>query len=99
MVEQADPAEALRALGAGGRARLATRARDGEPYDRADLTRPCALVLGNEARGLDASLDEHLDGAVTVPVAGRAESLNVAMAATVLCFEAARQRRSAAVSP
>jgi TrmH family RNA methyltransferase len=37
----------------------------------------------------------HLDGTLTIPMPGRAESLNVAMTAAVLCFEAARQRRLA----
>ena len=36
-----------------------------------------------------------VDDAVSIPMAGRAESLNVAMAGTVLCFEALRQRRAA----
>jgi RNA methyltransferase, TrmH family len=99
VVEQSDPVAALRALGDAGRRRLATRAHDGEPYDRTDLTKPCALVFGNEARGLGADLAPQLDGVVTVPVAGSAESLNVAMAAAVLCFEAARQRRAASVTP
>jgi tRNA G18 (ribose-2'-O)-methylase SpoU len=57
------------------------------------------LVLGNEARGLGSDLAPQIDGVVTVPVAGSAESLNVAMAAAVLCFEAARQRRAAEVTP
>lgn len=96
---QSDPVGALRAIGESGRRRLATQARGGEPYDRVDLAGPCALVLGNEARGLDDALAAHLDGAITIPVAGDAESLNVAMAAAVLCFEAARQRRAAAVTP
>lgn len=56
------------------------------------LARGAAIVLGNEARGLDDALLAGLDGTVTIPMAGAAESLNVAMAATVLCFEAARQR-------
>jgi tRNA G18 (ribose-2'-O)-methylase SpoU len=49
-------------------------------------------VLGSEAHGLPDSLA--LDGLVSIPHAGRAESLNVAMAATVLCFEVARRRRA-----
>jgi TrmH family RNA methyltransferase len=63
----------------------------GVPYDRAPLDEPCALVLGSEAHGLPADLA--VDGLVSIPHVGRAESLNVAMAATVLCFEAARRRR------
>ena len=64
----------------------------GVPYDLAPLERPCAVILGSEAHGLPPGLA--VDGLVSIPHAGRAESLNVAMAATVLCFEAARRRRS-----
>jgi TrmH family RNA methyltransferase len=66
-------------------------ARDGIPYDDAPLDEPCALVLGSESHGLPDGIA--LDGLISIPHAGRAESLNVAMAATVLCFEAARRRR------
>jgi TrmH family RNA methyltransferase len=66
----------------------------GEDYTTVDLTVPVALVLGNEAHGLPGDLDAHLDGRITIPMAGRTESLNVGMAAAVLCFEAARQRRA-----
>ena len=84
--------DALDALRDAGRACFGTRAADGTPYDTADLAAPAAVLLGNEARGLDAALDDQLDGWLTIPMAGRAESLNVAMTGTVLCFEAARQR-------
>jgi len=50
-----------------------------------------ALVLGNEAHGVPD--DAPVDGWITIPHAGATESLNVAMAATVLAFEVARQRR------
>lgn len=68
----------------------------GVPYDVADLRGPLALVVGNEAHGVDdrAPIDRWL----SIPHAGRAESLNVAMAATLLCFEVARQRRHRAGS-
>ena len=59
-------------------------------YTDVDLTGPCAVVVGNEAHGLDD--DVAVDQWITIPHAGRAESLNVAMAATVLVFEVARQR-------
>ncbi|MBO0694127.1 MAG: RNA methyltransferase [Acidimicrobiaceae bacterium] len=96
------PEEVLGHLGAAGLRRLATVARGGEDYTSVDLARPTALVLGNEATGLPAALDPLLDGAITVPMSGRAESLNVGIAAAVVCFEAARQRRritSMAVPP
>jgi len=95
IAEGDDPVEVLAALGARGRRRIGTAAAGGGAPDQLDLTGPIALVLGNEARGLDPDLSEHLDAEVTIPVSGPAvDSLNVAMAGTVLCFEAARQRRN-----
>ena len=74
--------------------RLGTAAEGGTDYASTDLTRATALVLGNEATGLAwAELGPYLDGVVSIPMAGGAESLNVGMVAAVLCFEAARQRR------
>lgn len=61
-------------------------------YTDVDLTRRIALILGNEPRGLDAELD--VDEWLSIPLAGNVESLNVAMACSVLCFEVARQRRA-----
>jgi TrmH family RNA methyltransferase len=89
VIEHHDAGEVFAAVRAVGRVVIGTRARDGRAPDALDLTRPCALVLGNEARGVppDAPVDEW----ITIPMAGAAESLNVAMAATVVCFEAARQ--------
>jgi len=78
------PATGLRVLG--------TSAASGTPYTEADLTGRLALAVGNEAHGLPA--DAPVDGWLTIPHAGRAESLNAAMAAAVVCFEAARQRRA-----
>lgn len=72
--------------------RLGTVVRGGTDYAEIDWTVPIALVLGNEASGLPGTLP--LDGTVGIPMAGRAESLNVGMACAVLCFEALRQRRS-----
>lgn len=63
-------------------------------YDRHDLTGALALVLGNEAAGLPPDVSAAVDQVVSIPIDGRAESLNVAAAGAVLCFEAARQRRA-----
>ncbi|MFM7536048.1 MAG: TrmH family RNA methyltransferase [Acidimicrobiales bacterium] len=76
---------------------LGAVADGGVDHDLVPLTGPVAIVVGNEAHGLPAGLA--LDGLVTVRHVGRAESLNVAMAATVVLFEAARQRRRAGESP
>ena len=84
--------EALDALGELGRQRLGATAGTGTGYTEVDFLQPTAVVVGNEAHGLGPDLDPHLDGHVSIPMAGEAESLNVAMAATLLCFESARQR-------
>ena len=88
--------EALDALGELGRQRLGATATLGTPHTEVDFTRPTAVVLGNEAHGIDAAVGARLDGHVHIAMAGPAESLNVAMAATVLCFESARQRSGSA---
>lgn len=93
-VSGGDPADVLDRLRTWGVRRLGTVARGGTPYDEVDLTAPVALVLGNEAHGLPDGLEASLDGELTIPMAGRSESLNVGMAAAVVCFEARRQRRT-----
>lgn len=81
----------LDVLRAAGLSILATSSHHGTAYTEADLTGRVALVVGNEAHGVPD--DAPVDGWLTIPHAGAAESLNVAMAATVLVFEVARQRR------
>jgi TrmH family RNA methyltransferase len=92
VIEGWSAVEALDVLGQQGRQRLAADARGGTPYDAVEFTAPTAVVLGSEAHGIPTVLDAHLDGRVTIPMQGPTESLNVATAATVLCFESARQR-------
>jgi RNA methyltransferase, TrmH family len=70
---------------------LGASSHRGDAHTRTDLTVPVAVVVGNEAHGVPD--DAPVDGWVTIPHHGAAESLNVAMAATVLAFEVARQRR------
>ncbi len=74
---------------------VATVVRGGEPYDEADLCEPLALLLGSEAHGLPDALAARVRDRVSIPMVGRAESLNVAMAGSVLCFEVMRRRRTA----
>jgi len=57
-----------------------------------DLTGPTLLAIGNEATGLSAAWREVCDHVVRIPIAGTASSLNAANAATVVLYEAARQR-------
>jgi TrmH family RNA methyltransferase len=63
-------------------------------YDQVDLRGPTALILGNEAWGVTPEIASLADQVVRIPMHEPVESLNVGMAATVLLFEAARQRRS-----
>ena len=95
VIDEDDPMTVLEALGAQGRRCLGSQATGGTSYVDADLSDSCALVVGNEAHGLAPELAGRLDGHVTIPMHAAAESLNVATAATVLLFEAARQRRLA----
>ncbi len=61
-------------------------------YDYDFRGRGVWLVFGNEGSGMSAGVSELVDDNLIIPMPGRAESLNVAMAATVLLFEAQRQR-------
>ena len=92
VVAGGDPGDVLTRLGDMGLRRLGASSRGGVPYTEVDLRGPVALVLGNEASGLPPSLEDRLDGRVSVPMAGGVESLNVATAAALLCFEVARTR-------
>lgn len=92
VVHGVDPGDALAALAALGLRRLAATAHGGQAHSASDLTGPLALVLGNEASGLPDELATHIDGALTIELGGKAESLNVSLAAAVLCFEVRRQR-------
>jgi 23S rRNA (guanosine2251-2'-O)-methyltransferase len=64
-----------------------------ERYDEVDYTAPTALVFGAEGTGLRRLVRETCDRVVAIPMAGLVESLNVSVAAGVVLFEAARQRR------
>ncbi len=74
---------------------LLAEARGGVAYDEVDWCRPSYLIVGNEARGVSRAARALATGAVTVPMWEGVESLNVAVAASVILFEASRQRRKA----
>jgi len=65
---------------------------EGEPVDPATLAPRAALVVGNEGSGLREEILRQLDGRIAVPIAGGAESLNVAVAAGILLFLMTRKR-------
>ena len=87
-------AAALDRLEANGLRLAATVASGGTPYDQADLRGPLALLLGNEGKGLPEDAEARAALRLSIPVSPPVESLNVGVAAGILLFEAARQRRA-----
>jgi RNA methyltransferase, TrmH family len=73
-------------------AMLATVPRDGTPLGACDLRGPVAIVLGAEGAGLPPDAADAADARVTIPMRAPVESLNVAVVAALLLFEASRQR-------
>lgn len=59
-----------------------------------DLHQSAAWIFGNEGSGVDDNILDQVSGCVRIPMAGKTESLNVAMAATVCLFEQMRQRQA-----
>jgi TrmH family RNA methyltransferase len=74
-----------------------TATRDAIDVDEADLAQPAALIIGNEGNGVPAEVAAQAGNALTIPCPGPVESLNAAVAASVLLYEAARQRAAQAV--
>ena len=62
-------------------------------YDMADYTKGAGIVIGNEANGIQDSVLECITGSINIPMDGKLESLNAAVAAAVVMYEAARQIR------
>jgi RNA methyltransferase, TrmH family len=93
VVRGSETAEAIDALRARGMRVLAMDATGEADLYEQDLSDPVAFVFGNEAWGLPADVAALADDVVRVPISGRAESLNLAAAATVCLFEWERQRR------
>ncbi len=69
---------------------LAAVARDGSP--ELDLRGDIAILIGNEGAGLSREWIEAADALITIPCPGPTESLNAAVAGSVLLYEASRQR-------
>ncbi len=65
----------------------------GVDYTAVSWTHPSALIIGSEAWGISENGQQLATGQVTIPMAAQTESLNAAIAAGVILFEAARQRR------
>lgn len=90
---QAD-VEAVKLLKSHGVQFLAAMPTNAIPIEQADLKLPTALLIGNEGAGLDAEWTALADQRITIPTPGRVESLNAAVAGSLLLYEASRQRRT-----
>ncbi len=85
--------EAVRRLQKAGVAVYAAHLGGTAAYDACDYQKSTAFLIGNEAKGLREETAACADARITIPMAGKVESLNAAVASSILLFEAARQRR------
>ena len=79
-------------LKAAGIRTLATSSHEAEPVGNQDLTGPVALLIGSEGSGLSPELAAQCDARITIPCPGPVESLNAAVATSILLYETSRQR-------
>ena len=93
VIDGVGAAEALEDIGRRGLTRLGTDADRGDDLYEAQLPDRTAVVVGNEANGLPSELVPYLDRTVRIPMLGPADSLNVAVASAVVCFELLRRQR------
>lgn len=63
-------------------------------YDKADFTGPVVLIIGSEGQGMARLTRENCDTIVSLPMAGKINSLNASVAGAILMYEVSRQRRS-----
>jgi tRNA (guanosine-2'-O-)-methyltransferase len=66
-----------------------------KPIMDIDFTRPTAIILGNEHRGMDPDVKVHVPDEIYIPMFGMVQSLNVSVAAATILYEAMRQRLAA----
>lgn len=85
-----DVSEKLRADGV---RLMATSSHKGNPLDQADLKRPVAIFFGNEGAGLPRDVVAQMDEVVAIPHSAQVESLNAGVAASIVLYEAARQKK------
>ncbi|MGC9222726.1 MAG: TrmH family RNA methyltransferase [Terracidiphilus sp.] len=91
--------ECLEKLHGAGVTLYATTVNDAQPAESVDMTAPVAFIIGNEGNGVAEELAARADSRITIPCPGPVQSLNAAVAASVLLYEAARQRLSARIAP
>jgi TrmH family RNA methyltransferase len=99
VIRDAPLAESARELRARGFKLVGTAAGSPQAHHDADLTQRIAVVVGNEAWGLPEEARELVDEVVGIPMPGPVESLNAAVAGSILLFEVVRQRAVASGAP
>ena len=67
---------------------------DGDDYTRTDFDTPCALVIGNEGKGIGARTAKKCDAVISLPMCGKINSLNASVAAGILMYEVVRSRNA-----
>lgn len=67
---------------------------DGDDYTRTDFDTPCALVIGNEGKGIGALTAKECDAVISLPMCGKINSLNASVAAGILMYEVVRSRNA-----
>lgn len=77
---------------------VATSSHKGTPLDQIDFKRPAAIFIGNEGAGLPRELLAQMDATLVIPHLPQVESLNAGVAASIVLYEAARQRKLLASS-
>lgn len=79
-------------LQTGGATVYAAHLKESVDYDLQDYTKPTAFLIGNEANGLKDETATQADCHIKIPMKGQVESLNAAVASSILMYEAARQK-------
>ena len=87
-------AELIPLLRASGVRLLATSSHQGTPLPQISWTLPLAIFIGNEGAGLSRELTRQMDETLAIPQAAPVESLNAGVAASIVLYEAARNRKS-----
>jgi TrmH family RNA methyltransferase len=72
---------------------VATSSHKSTPLPEADLTGPLAIIIGNEGAGVPRELIAQADDTLGIPHSEKVESLNAGIAASVILYECARQRK------
>jgi TrmH family RNA methyltransferase len=92
ILTKVDTAKAIQQLRVQGIRLLATSSHKGVPLPEAKLTGEVAIFVGNEGAGLDKKLLAQIDELIMIPHSPKVESLNAGVAASIILYEAARQK-------